>query len=175
METALGWIGQLVEWIGQFIPRFKILPPTHQAIVYDGWQNKTYKCESGFVWWWPVRHFFDDYPTARQTTDLKVQTLMTKDHKTTVISGMIAYEVADVEALVAHTFEPDQAIQDICLGVIHDVVKQRTWEQLNADNLNGELDRALRKEAKRQLEKYGVRVLKLSLTDFGLCRVYRVL
>jgi hypothetical protein len=57
---------------------------------------------------------------------------------------------------------------------VHDVCCQRTWEELKQEQRTGKLDRELRREAKKGLESYGVRVLKMTLTDLAPCRVFKL-
>jgi hypothetical protein len=70
MESAFAWIGQIAEWIGQWIPRRAILDTTEGAIKYTGFflprrlrvrfrgfdgDMKISVCEAGIHWYWPWR------------------------------------------------------------------------------------------------------------------------
>jgi regulator of protease activity HflC (stomatin/prohibitin superfamily) len=112
---------------------------------------------------------------VRQTVDLRAQTLCTTDDKSIVVGGMIVYEIYDIEAIVARTFEPDDTIKDISLSAIHDVCCQKSWDELKEAQRTGALNRELKKEAARELDKFGVKVLKTTLTDMALCRVIKLM
>jgi len=174
MESALAWIGQVAEWVGQFIPHIMIVTATHGAVKFiRGHQIKI--LGPGWHIYWPLTTVFEQYPTARQAIDLRAQTIVTADDKVIAVSALVVYEVYDVEKILAHTFDPDDTIKDIGLGVVHDVVCQYSWEDLKAAVRSGKLDRDLRAEMKKGLDSYGVRVLRTTLTDLAPCRVVKLL
>lgn len=173
MDGALGWISAIAEWFGQFIPRWQIVPTTHGGVKFVRGAHVV-KLEAGWHVYWPVTTQMVIYPVKRQANDLRAQTVVTTDNRTAVVGGLIVYEVSDIERLVAETFDPDDTIRDVALSAIHDVCIQYDWGGLHAAAQSGELDRALLKETRRNLERYGVRVLKMALTDLAPCRVYRL-
>lgn len=173
MEGALAWISELVNWLGQFIPRWEIVDTTHGAVKFVR-GSKVVALGPGWHIYWPVTTKFETYPIARQASDLRTQTIVTKDDRTVAIGGQIVYEIADIEAILARTYDPEQTIKDISLTAIHDVCCQMTWDELKEAQRNGALDRNLRREAKKTLDSYGVKVLKTTLTDLAPCRVYRM-
>ncbi len=174
MEGALAWISQLVAWIGQFIPRWIIVPPTHGAVKFVK-GSRVVKLGCGIHWYWPVMTQFELHPTARQAIDLRTQTIVTADDRVIAVGGLIVCEISDVEAILARTFDPDQTIKDISMGVLHDVLCSKTWADIKAEQQSGALDRELRREVKKQLDDYGVKVLRTTLTDLAPCRVIKLL
>lgn len=174
MESAFAWLGHIAEWFGQFIPRLAIVDYTHGAVkMVKG--AKVVALEPGLHAYWPLTTNFYLYPTARQGEDLRSQTIVTADDKTIAVAGMLVYEVSDIKQLIANTYKPDQTIKDISLTVIHDVCCQLTWPELREQQRSGKLDRALKAEAKKALEPYGVKVLKVMLTDLAPCRVLKLM
>lgn len=173
IDSALGWIGQVADWVGQWIPRWMIIDVRHAGVKFVR-GRRVVKLEPGIAVWWPVTTTIDTYPTARQADDLRSQTIVTKDDKTIVVGGMIVYRVHDVEKLLAQTFSAVKAIRDITLTCIHDVCCRMTWEELKQGQRRGNLDTRLLNEAQKQLEDYGVTVLKVQLTDLSNARVYRI-
>jgi len=173
MEGALGWISAVADWVGQFIPRWVIVPTTHAAIKFVK-GSTVVKLGAGLHFYWPLTTQFVIHPVVRQANDLRAQTIVTTDHRTAVVAGLIVFEVADAEKLLAQTFDPDETIRDVAVSAIHDVCIQYAWPDLHASARSGALDRQLLKEARRHLDRYGVRVLKMTLTDMAPCRVYRV-
>lgn len=177
MESALAWIGQLAEWVGRFIPRLVILIPSLGAVKYTGTRKgmRVRACEPGLHVYWPLVTVWDVYPTVRQTDDLRTQTITTADGKTIAVGGLITYEVYDLLKLLPTTFEPAKAISEITLTSIHDVLARMTWEEMCAEQRKGTLETKLRNAAKRQLDDYGVRVLRVQLTDMAPARVLKVI
>jgi regulator of protease activity HflC (stomatin/prohibitin superfamily) len=174
MESALAWIGQVAEWIGQFFPHLRIVTTTHSAVKFVR-GNKVVVLAPGWHWYWPFFTHFEEYPTARQAIDLRAQTIVTTDDKVIAVSALVVYEIADIEKILAHTYDPDDTIRDISLGVVHDVVCQYAWEDLKAAVRSGKLDRDLRAEMKKGLDSYGVRVIRTTLTDLGPCQIIKLL
>ena len=81
MDQAFAFIGRIADWLGQWIPRWQILDPTQGAIKYVG-GKRIVECKAGIHFWWPARTTFQEYPTARQTDRLEMQTMESKDGKT---------------------------------------------------------------------------------------------
>lgn len=174
MEGALAWIGQIVNWIARFIPRWEIIDTTMGGVKFvRGWKPVT--IGPGIHWWWPLVTRLQLYPTARQADALPAQTLVTTDDKTIIVGGMIVYEVRDIEKLIAHTYDPQNTIRDLALSAIHDVCARLSWETLKEGQRDGTLDRRLRAETKKALQPYGVKVLKTMLTDLAPARVLKLI
>lgn len=174
IESALGWVGQLAEWFGRFIPRWEIVDTVHGAIKFVR-GSRVVSLGPGIHWFWPLTTDFHVYPIARQAVDLRAQTFVTTDDRVVVVGGLIVYEIDDIEKILAHTYDPEETVRDITLSAIHDVCCRFSWEDLKGEQRRGTLDTKLRREAQRGLEGYGVRVLKTTLTDFAPCRVLKLI
>ena len=129
----------------------------------------------GFHFFWPITTEVLTYPTARQATDLRTQTLMTTDGKTLVVGGLIVYEIVDIKAILAHTWDPESTITDIALSAIHDVFVRLSWTDVRTMQETGVLNLKLRSRVRKELKKYGVRVLKTTITDLAQTRVYKLI
>lgn len=172
MGEALAWIGELVQWFARFIPRFEIIPPTHAAIRYNSRTDEVTALKSGWHWYWPVLHDFQRYPVKRQTIDLRPQKLTTKDDKVILVGALIAYEIKDIKAILAETWDAEETTRDSALRATTRVVLGLAWDELKEEARKGTLDTKLRREAQKALEPYGVSVLEMSLTDLTPTRVY---
>jgi regulator of protease activity HflC (stomatin/prohibitin superfamily) len=174
MESAFAWIGQLVDWVGQFFPRWVIIRATHGGVKFVR-GSKIVPLAPGWHLYWPLTTELLTYPTARQAADLRTQTLMTTDGKTLVVGGLIVYEIKDIAAILAHTWDPEQTIKDIALSAIHDVLVRMSWLDIRCDQEHGTLNLKLRKRVRRELDKFGVKVLKTTITDLAQTRVYKLM
>jgi regulator of protease activity HflC (stomatin/prohibitin superfamily) len=174
MEGAFAWVGAAVEWFGRFFPRWVIVETTAGAVKFIK-GSRVVALGPGLHWYWPATTEFTVYPTARQAVNLRTQTITTTDDKTIAVGGLIVYEIVDIEAIVARTYDPEETIRDIALSAIHDVVCKCAWDDLKVAQRNGELDRELRRETRKELDKYGVRILKTTLTDMAPCRVLKLM
>lgn len=173
MESALAWIGQLVDWLSRWIPRLVILDTTEGAIKYV-WGRNPICCGPGPHVYWPISTKWFEYPTARQGTQLETQTMETSDGRTIIVGGILVYSVSDLIALATTTYSPDQTVRDIALTAVHDVCCQMDWEELKNEQRKGTLDTKLKNAAQKQLTDYGVKVVKLMLTNLARARVLKV-
>jgi regulator of protease activity HflC (stomatin/prohibitin superfamily) len=185
MDSALGWIGQIASWFGQFFPQWQIVQTTQGGVkmrafrVRDLFMGRpavmtVVALAPGLHTFWPFATALMIYPTARQATDLRPQVFVTKDDKTVMVGGLIVYEIEDIEAILARTYDPDDTIKDIALTAVHDVCSALDWDELKVRQRDGSLDRDLRREAKKELGRYGVTVVKMTLTDLAPCRVIKL-
>ena len=182
MDSAFGWIQQIASWFGQFFPRWTVLEPTNAALKVIGWSFRPSRrtCRlvyqrSGIVVWWPAVTELMVHPVARQANNLPAQTIETTDGKTYAVAGMIVYEVSDLEKLLTTAFDPDDTIKDIAVSCVHRACTGHTQAELKQAASDGTLERDMRDEAVKQLKPYGVRVVKLQLTDCAPCRVIRLM
>lgn len=173
MESAFAWIGQIVEWVGQWIPAKVLVDPTHAAVKFVRGKAGVL-LGPGMHFYWPITTSFHPYPVARQAVDLRSQTFMTTDEVTAIAGGLVVYEVANLELLIGHTFEPDSTIREISIGEIHGVLCSMTWAEIRTALASGKLDTRLRGEVRKALEKYGVKVVNVTLTDLAKCRVIKL-
>jgi regulator of protease activity HflC (stomatin/prohibitin superfamily) len=174
LDSALGWVGQVFEWLGAFVPRWAILDVTEGAIKYVRGQPR-YVAPGQIMWWWPVLTKVVPYPVVRQTDRLETQTMVTKDGKTFVVSGTITYSVDDLMLLVPTTHSPIATVTELSMTAIHDVCADMEWTELQTEQRRGTLKTKLKNAAQRQLREYGVRVLELRLNSLATARVIRLL
>lgn len=180
MDGALAWIGQIIEWFGRFIPRLEILNPTMVAAKYcSHWwgpdRMTTVICGPGAHVYWPFMTEWDPYPIQGQVDDLRTQSITTADDVTITVAGMLVYEIDDAMKLLPRTHDPVKLIKAMTLAAIHDVCNAMSWEQLREGQRKGTLDTKLRNEAKKVLEPYGVKVIRVQLTDMARARVIKMI
>lgn len=171
MESALGWLGAIMDWIGQFIPRIEILPTTDGAVKFVR-GSRVVPIGAGLHVYWPLTTKFIRLAVATQTLDLRPQKLTTADDKTVIVGGLISYEIEDIKKALADTWNVDATIKDASLRAVTRTVLSLSWDELKSKARKGTLDTILRNEARKALEPYGVRVLEMSLTDLATTRVY---
>lgn len=185
MEQALGWLGALIEWFGQFFPRWTLVNTTEAGVKWiarwrrtSRWSWETYMevrpFGPGIQFHWPVKTELKVHPVARQTLDLRPQTISTADTKPLLVGGLITYRIFDIERALAHTFDVDATVKDAALTAIHAVAARMTWDDLKAAEQSAELDKRLRHEARKVLEPYGVKVIKMTVTDLAPTRVIKL-
>lgn len=198
LESAFAWIGQIAQWVGRFFPRREILDTTEGAVKYSGFVVPRFlRClpnrwpalgrvhgfdggfrvtehAAGIHWYWPYTSTWHAHPTARQTDRLEVQTMETKDGKTFMVSGTITYEVLNLVEFVTKIHSPLTTVIDTAALAVHDVCCDFDWSDLQVEQRKGTIKTKLRNEAQKQLQDYGLRVIKLQLNSLARCRVLKI-
>lgn len=174
MESALAWIGHLAEWLGRFFPRLMLLNTTEGAVKFVR-GSRPVLLGPGLHFYWPLLTEVKAWVVARQSVNLTTQTVTTKDGKVIAVGGLLIFRIEDAMPLIAHTWNADQTIRDIAAGVVHSVCSQAEWGELQMAKNDGTLNKALKKEMRRQLSRFGVRIIAATLTDFAPCRVYKLI
>lgn len=173
MNAAFEWIGKLVEWLGAFVPRWVILDTRIGAIKYVRGVPKL--CNPGAVhFYWPLTTLWQEYPVVRQTDRLEAQTIESKDGKTFMVAGTITYLVSDLMALMNTTHSATTNTRELAASAVFDICCDYDYAELQEKNQRGTLKTELKNEAQKQLGEYGIKVLKLQITNLARCRVYKV-
>jgi regulator of protease activity HflC (stomatin/prohibitin superfamily) len=179
METAFGWLGQIFEAMLQFIPRLVIVRNTHQAVKWKPGGKVVPIAQGRRTWYWPWLTEIDTIVVARQTLNLATQCLMTSDHKTIVVGGFIVYHINDVvKAIGERNWDVESTVSDITMSAILESVMQEELDYLMssvAEGIDGEFNKALTDNSRKQLRQFGVYVDRAGLTDFSTCRVHKIL
>ena len=177
MDAALGWLGQVVEALLQFIPQLKIIRATHEGVR---WKRGKFLCrmKSGLHIWWPLVTEIEEIVVARQTLNMSVQTLETKDHKQVIAEGFVVYRIHDVvKAIGKRNFDVDSTICDIAQAAIVEFVMSHSLSELKegiADR-DSDLSRKLTTDCRKQLRQFGVSIQRCGFTDFSTTKVYRMI
>ncbi len=174
MDSALAWIGQLADWVGQFFPRWIILNTTEGAVKFVH-GSKAVPLGPGIHWYWPAVTEVKSWVLARQSVNLPAQTVTTTDGKVLAVGGLLIFRITDAMELIAHVWNPDQTVRDIAQGVVHDVCSRSEWGELQMAKNDGTLPRELRRVMRKKLAPFGVRVITATLTDFAPCRVLKII
>lgn len=185
MTGAFEWIGWVAERVGQFIPRWQVIDTRHGAVkwttvrlrdlLHGTWDPsaKVNVLGPGFVIWWPLFSEVEVYPTEYQTMPLTAQDIITTDKRVVTARGVMAYEIEDLERILARTWDPEDTVRDIAASSFHDVICHQSFEQLCAGQ-GRTLDTKLKNEAQKDLADRGVKVHKFTLTSLAPSRVLRV-
>lgn len=171
MEAAFAWVGYLVDWIGAWIPRMKIVRSTHAGVRFKRGRDPQ-KIEPGLCWYWPMTTEVEIIPVARQTHNLPTQSLITKDGKKVIVSGVVVYAVKDVVAAIANNWDVSATINDITMCAVTHVITKRTHQDV-LENLTGKVQSDLTKETRKKLAAYGIRVFRTAVTDYCTAVIIR--
>ncbi len=174
MEAAFAWLGQIVEWLGRFVPRVLIVDITKGAIKLKYGSEITELKPGKLHVYWPFVSIIKEVDIARQTLDLTTQTFETRDGITVQMSGMLTYQVNDVVALLTSVYDPDNSIRDIGMTILQEVLVQYTWAEIRDKLVDGNLRKEMTRETQRELRSFGIKVLKVGIKDLSRTKVYKV-
>jgi len=174
MDSALAWIGQIAEWVGQFIPRRVVLDTTEGAVHTVNGKDPVFCAPGKAWWWWPWNSNFDKFPVVRQTVSIETQTMVSLDNKTFIASGTLTYSVTDLLKLLTTTHDADTAVAEIASTTLSDVLPSLTWDALLAEQRKGTIKTKLKNGAQRELAEYGVEVIRFKLNSLAPCRVLKI-
>ena len=172
MESAFSWFGQIIQWIGMFIPRLLIVRATERGVKWVC-GKKVVAMLPGLHFYWPVVTEFTIRVVARQTLNMPAQTLITKDKKQVVVTGMVVYNVNDiVKAIGEQSWDVDNTVGDLAQAAIVSVVTTTNFDELS--KLNDHMIDKLTNATRKKLKKFGVYIEKCFLTDFCTTKVVRI-
>lgn len=171
MDNAFAWLRDCAEWLARFIPKWRVVATTHGWVKF-GPKGKVLCGGPGIVWWWEVTTELHTYPVVRQTVPLPTQVVTTTDEQTVAVSGLLVYEITDLEKILAHTYDPEDTVKDIASSSLHDVLSRQSWPEIRTGQ-GRTLDTRLKNYARKDLDDYGVNVIKFTLTTCAKCTVAR--
>ncbi len=64
--SALAWLNDLMQWIGRWVPRLVVVPPTHRAVLF-GRAGCERNVGTGLIWYWPLWHSLRLVPVTIQS------------------------------------------------------------------------------------------------------------
>jgi regulator of protease activity HflC (stomatin/prohibitin superfamily) len=163
---------KLIDVILQFIDNIKpwVVVPVYDRGVRLRWGLNRGLLKPGFHWKIPFADEVLSHMVMTTTINLSEQTITTKDWKSIVVKGVIKYEVDNVEKLMLEVNDPIDAISDMAKGIIRTVFINRDWAECNNDAVASEITKKVKTEA----EKWGIDVKKVTLTDLGEMRSFRL-
>lgn len=170
MDSALGWIGQFIEWIASFIPHYIHVKATHEGVMFT--RNKTKVLKSGLHWYLPFWSEPMLYPIKRQTLNLPPQVFTTIDDKEILASVVVTYEIRDIHKALVDTFDFEDTIRETSQGAVKGVLCSKDFDEIKLKY--AAIDVELTRKIRTAISVFGVRVLSAVVVDLGKVRIYRL-
>lgn len=168
MESAFGWLGEVISAILNFIPRFVIVKKTHEGVAFVRGKHVR-KISPGMLFYWPFWTEVMLYPVVRQSVNLPNQTLTTLDGYSITTSAVIIYRVSDIIKTLAEQWDASETISDLSMGALREVVCETEFDDL-LKNWK-EVDKKIKEQLQSVLEDYGIDIMDARLTDFANTKV----
>ncbi len=159
------WLVELFDRLLTIIPKIMLIRAYECGIKF-GRAGKVTKLSPGLHIYWPLLAEVVQYPTARTTMNLPMQTLTTCGGPY-VVSAALVYRMTNPVLAYAENYDIDDTISDIALLCTAEVVSSESTDDLAL------LEKKLTALARRKLKPFGVHVERCSLTDIAPCRVIR--
>jgi regulator of protease activity HflC (stomatin/prohibitin superfamily) len=115
-----------------------------------------------------IDHIWTSY-VITQTVHLQPQTLTTQDEKNIVLKSIIRYHVYDVKKFLMSVNHAADVLVDTTQGVIRDIVERTDWYDLV------DVNDVITDEVKLLAKDWGIEVERVTLTDLGIIRTYRLM
>lgn len=164
---------RLIDFLLQFIDQLLPITPVNQTD--KGVRLRFGKFKEVLEPGWHYKHPFIDevvkHTILWTTISLTSQSLTTKDGKDIVVKGVIKYRIADIQIFLLEVWDAIDAISDMTQGIIFDIVKEKTWDELQTLDLKPLITRKVRNEAKR----WGIEVETVTLSDLAKIKSIRLL
>ena len=170
-------IRELINWFKSELLPFYTIPHYQRGVVLRFGKARVNKAgeyvvvQPGFHWCIP---FADDVLTCSvvpTTLDLTEQTVTTRNSVELVIESSVKYEVVDAGKFLLDVAGAVEAIADMSKGIIRNSVVAQEWPAVNSPDFDKELNAAVKREA----NKWGLKIHKLTITSMGRMRSLRIL
>jgi regulator of protease activity HflC (stomatin/prohibitin superfamily) len=102
---------------------------------------------------------------------LEAQSLTTVDDKEIVVKGVIKYKTSDLSKFFTEVYDAVDAISDVSMGIIKNVISKKTWQECREETLDNEITKKVRVEAR----KWGIEVEAVTLSDLSKMKSFRIL
>jgi regulator of protease activity HflC (stomatin/prohibitin superfamily) len=174
METAFAWLGQIFDAVLKFVPRIVIVRATHAGVRWR-MGARVHAMPPGLHVYWPLTTDIEVLVTARQTNNVPIQVLLTKDRVKLVAGAVVVFKIRDiVQAIGKNNWDVDTTVNDITQAALASVIAESTFDELLAGLSNGELNIKLTQAVRKELRQFGVFVSRCKLVNFADCKVYKL-
>jgi regulator of protease activity HflC (stomatin/prohibitin superfamily) len=177
MDSALGWIGELVAWIANWIPQLFHVKITEKAIKYI--KDKARLVEPGIHVYWPITTQVETYPVVRQVMELPNQTVVCKDETSpggttnVVVGGVVIYSITDLYMFMVDNYDAADSMSEAAQTGIRKAVLAESVQSINAGR--AAIDHRLTREVQNVVKTFGVEVETARLTTFAPTQVLSLL
>lgn len=159
----------VVQWISDILPI--VIIPSYEEGVHLSFGKFKRTLSPGLHFKIP---FFDEIlhqHVVVTTISLPAQSLYTLDKQNFVVKGVIKYKIADVKVFLMEVYDAQDAISDMTMSIIKNIVISLPAEKC----IDPELDTLLTKKARVEAKKWGVDIQQVTLTDVAPIRSYRLI
>lgn len=171
MTGALAWLNEAMVWLASWVPRLVVVLASEKGIRYRQGKD-VFVLEPGPHIYWPILTRVQTVNVMRSVQNLSTQTLTTADGVAVIASGVMVYRVDDVERFLVENHDAEAGIDEVACASIRQVMLSMTLEEIHAASIGLGMNDRLRREARKSLGPFGIRVEYLRLTDCAPAQVF---
>jgi regulator of protease activity HflC (stomatin/prohibitin superfamily) len=166
ITQLLAWIS---DWWESILPFYIIKDYEHGILLRLG-KVKKETMKRGWNWKIPfIDHVLTCHNTI-QTFNTDAQSLTTKDDKSIIVACVIKYQIKDPVIFLIEVEGAVDAIGDITMGKIKDLIVSKTWDECKALK-----DVDIKNKIKSEAERWGIDVSMVTLTSLTHSRSLRLI
>jgi len=170
VTSALSWLNDAAVWLASWLPRLLVVLSSEKGIRYRH-GSEVSVLEPGLHVYWPIVTRVHVVNVMRQVLNLSMQTLTTAEGRTIIASGVLVYRITDVTKYLVANHDADAGIDEVTCAAIRQVLLAMDMDLIHDASVGGGMDDKLRRQARKALAPFGVRVESCRLTDCAQARV----
>lgn len=169
MDSALGWIGEFVRWLANWIPKVYHVKVTQKAVRFV--RARAYLVEPGLHVHWPITTQVEVYPVVRQVADVPSQVAFVREdsesssYVAVIVSGVITYHISDLFSFLVENYDAEVGLKEAAQAGIRKAVLAETVRAINCDR--AKIDNRLAREVQKMVSAFGVEIESARLTSFA--------
>lgn len=159
----------IVQWINDILPM--VIIPSYEEGVRLSFGKFKKVLGPGLHFKLPFVDEIVRHHVVVTTLSLPAQSLYTLDKQNFVVKGVIKYKIADVKTFLLEVYDAQDALSDITLSIIKNIIVSLPAEKC----IDPELDSLLTKKVRVEAKKWGVEIQQVTLTDVAPIRSFRLI
>lgn len=165
LANLMGWLGETVQWLISFVPRYLIVRANERAVLYVGGQDPVER-GPGLHWYWPWRTQTIKHPSSIFVLRIPPISMETHDGIAVTVGMVVVARITEVLKYEVENFDPDQNMVESAQGALRNIIAEMTWDRLRGDSTEGSvLDKMLSRRMNSVLSGFGVEVLTCRPND----------
>lgn len=164
------WLNQLITKIFCWIPRIWIVNPDESGIrITLG--SRYCSTPPGWYVYWPLIQGVEKITVTPQVIDLRAQSVFTGDGRDLCFGGGIMYRVDDSVKAILEVQDYDKSLYTLALGIVTEYINQHEFKDCAISGIKKAILKGIREDA----AGWGLKIMRMYITDFGTTRNLRVL
>ena len=177
LANLLGWLGDFVQWMFAWVPRYAIIQINQRGVRYPRGQDAI-ELEPGIHWYIPNLTQIVKHHVSRCVLHVDPLSLETADSppRPVQVGMVLTYHITNVLQYEVENFDADESMKEVAQGALQDIVTSSRWEELRGATGEGtRLGKKLASRMSKTLDRFGVEIESCRPTDLiSLSRAWRI-